>query len=73
MSRHPEDKRRHNEATRNVKDNIKRIETFQKYLQGSTTAADTDYSLWKIIIVIVIVPYTGPYPELNSFSPHLLS
>jgi hypothetical protein len=49
MSRHPEDKRRYNEAARKSKDQIKRIkeETFQTYLQGLTVTADTDYSLWK--------------------------
>jgi hypothetical protein len=48
MSRHPEDKRRYNEATRKLKDHMKRIkeETFQRYLQSLTTA-DTDYSLWE--------------------------
>jgi hypothetical protein len=48
--RHPEDKRRYNEATRNVKDHMKRMkeETFQTYLQSLTATADTDLSLWKI-------------------------
>jgi hypothetical protein len=49
MSWHPEDKRRYNEAARNLKDRIKRIkeETFQTYLQGLRATADTNYSLWK--------------------------
>jgi adenine C2-methylase RlmN of 23S rRNA A2503 and tRNA A37 len=49
MSRHPEDKRRYNEAARKLKDLMKRIkeETFQTYFQGLTATADTDYSLWK--------------------------
>jgi hypothetical protein len=46
MSRHPEDKRRFNEATRKLKDHNERIkEAFQIYFQSLTTAADTDYSL----------------------------
>jgi hypothetical protein len=49
MSRHPEDKRRYNEAARKLKDKIKRIkeETFQTRLHSSTATADTDYSLWR--------------------------
>jgi hypothetical protein len=44
-----EDQRRHNEAARNLKDQIKKIkeETFQTHLQSLTATADTDYSLWK--------------------------
>jgi hypothetical protein len=49
MSWHPEDKRRYNEATRKLKDQIKRIkeETFHTHLQSLTATADTDYSLCK--------------------------
>jgi hypothetical protein len=49
MSRHPENKRRYNEATRKLKDQIHKIkeETFQAHLQSLTATADTDYSLWK--------------------------
>jgi hypothetical protein len=41
--------RRYNEATRKLKDQIKRVkeETFQTHLQGLTATADTDYSFWK--------------------------
>jgi hypothetical protein len=44
MSRHPEDKRRYNEATRKLKDQIKRIkeETFQTHFQSLTATVDTD-------------------------------
>jgi hypothetical protein len=47
MSRHPEDKRRYNEAARNLKDQIKRIKegTFHTHLQSLTATAD-NYSLW---------------------------
>jgi hypothetical protein len=49
MSRHPEGKRRYNEAARKSKDQIKRVteQTFQTHLQSLTAAADTDYSLCK--------------------------
>jgi hypothetical protein len=49
MSRHPEDKRKCNEATRQLKDQIKRVkeETFQTHLQSLRATVDTDYSLWK--------------------------
>jgi hypothetical protein len=49
MSRHPDDKRRYNEAARKLKVQIKRIkeETFQTHLQSLTATADTDYSLCK--------------------------
>jgi hypothetical protein len=49
MNRHPEDKRKYNEAARKLKDQIKRIkeETFQTYLQSLTATADTNHSLWK--------------------------
>lgn len=47
MSRHPADKRRYNEATRKLKDHIKRIKekTFETYFQSSTATGDGDYSL----------------------------
>jgi hypothetical protein len=49
MSRHPEGKQRYNEATRKLKDHIKRIKEkiFQTYLQCLTMKADTEYSFWK--------------------------
>jgi hypothetical protein len=49
MNRHPDDKRRHNEVVRKLKDEIKSIKekTFQTHLQSLTATADTDYSLWK--------------------------
>jgi hypothetical protein len=48
MSRNPEDKRTYNEATRNLKDQIKIIkgETFQTHLHSLIATTDTDYSLW---------------------------
>jgi hypothetical protein len=49
MSRHLEEKRRHNEAIRKLKDQIKgtKEETFQTHFQSLTATADTDYSIWK--------------------------
>jgi hypothetical protein len=49
MSRHTEDRRRHNVAARKLEDQIKRIEedTFQTHLQSLTATADRDCSLWK--------------------------
>ncbi|PNF18599.1 hypothetical protein B7P43_G06256 [Cryptotermes secundus] len=49
MGWHPEDDHRNNEATRNLKDQVKRSEeaTFQTPLQNLTATADTNYSLWK--------------------------
>jgi hypothetical protein len=49
MGRHPKDQRRCNEATRKLKDPIKRIkeEIFQTYLQSLTATEDTDYSPWE--------------------------
>jgi hypothetical protein len=49
MSRHPEDKRRYNEAARTLTFRIKRFkeQTFQTYLHGLTATSDTDYSIWK--------------------------
>jgi hypothetical protein len=49
--RHPEDKRRYNEATRKLKNQIRRVkeETFRTHLHSLTSTADTGYALWKAV------------------------
>lgn len=47
--RYPEDKRRFNTATRELRRMIQKLknDTFQEYVQGLSATDDTDYSLWK--------------------------